>query len=85
MSSELHFTSINDTGEACITGVLYAGEVMPPWCCLYHQVNVRNFASVIETGNASFVGFSDTSNACISGVVITGDAPSEDLTVHQNL
>ncbi len=77
MSSELHFTSINDTGEACITSVLYVGEVMPRWCCLYHQVKVQNFASVNETGNASFTIFSDTRNACIAGVIVIGDAPSE--------
>jgi hypothetical protein len=40
---------------------------------------IHNFASVVETGNASIAGVHDTSHACIAGVVDSCDAPSETL------
>jgi hypothetical protein len=40
---------------------------------------IHNFASVIDTGKASFAGVNDTSHACIASVVDSCDAPLEPL------
>jgi hypothetical protein len=42
-----------------------------------------NFASVLDTDNASFAGANNTNSACLACIVDTCEAPLETLTVRQ--
>jgi hypothetical protein len=67
-------TSVNDTGDAFLTGIVDTSDIMHHWCCWYQAVKITNFAGVNDTGDA-----------CIASVVDTGDAPVGPLAVRQCL
>jgi hypothetical protein len=43
-----------------------------------------NFASVLDTGNASFAGANNTNSACLACIVDNCEAPLETLTVRRD-
>jgi hypothetical protein len=70
----LCINSVNDTGNACIAGVIDTGEVGD----IYYPVSMTPVMHV-------FAGVNDTGNACIAGVVDTVDEPVRPLAVRQCL
>jgi hypothetical protein len=73
-------TGVNDTGNACIAGVIDTGEVGNLYCQvsmtpvkLSKTVKV-SLTGVVDTGKELLTGVNDTGNACIASVVDAGEA-----------